>query len=421
MVELFVRTPQGSTGPLDVDACGPMLCDGTLIDTVRISPAPAGWTPVILVNNTGSATIESVLVSAPGSVALDLDDVAYSTTFQPDTEIVSGPAATTTDGAATFTFRSNVTASFRCALDAQVDFTPCPATFTGFAPGAHRLRVAAADEYGAIDLRSPARYDWTVVAPSPDRDADRIPDATDNCPDKANSDQADGDKDGVGDACEQLPRGDLPPVAGVNAVVKLLSGEVFVKLPAHTPLGFRGLRAPFQDTGFVPLKGVASLPVGSTVDARKGELSVQAAANGYAPSNRKAREQTARIRAGIFAIKQARLKKKAKKSASIPTDIGLVSASGAEATCARASAKGVVRSLSMVAKGDFRALGGAATATARSATFATTDRCDGTLTEVGAGKVTIAVKGRKAPVTVKAGGAYFAKARLFAAKKGRRS
>jgi hypothetical protein len=203
--------------------------------------------------------------------------------------------------------------------------------------------------------------------------------------------------------------------------VKLLSGDVFVKLPTKTTLGFDGMRAPFQDTGFVPLKGVASVPVGSTVDARKGELQVQSAANGYDAKSRKARKTEARIKAGMFAIKQARLKRRAKKSAAISTDIGLVTPAGAATACAASkSSKGVVRSLSVVAKGVLRTLAGAANATAKSATFIATDRCDGSLTQVGKGKVSVAIKGKKKPVTVRAGQAYFVKARLFEAKKGRR-
>ena len=50
--------------------------------------------------------------------------------------------------------------------------------------------------------------------------------------------------------------------------------------------------------------------------------------------------------------------------------------------------------MSMVVKGYYRALGGASTATARNATFDTTDRCDGTLTEVGKGRVSLKVKGK---------------------------
>jgi hypothetical protein len=111
----------------------------------------------------------------------------------------------------------------------------------------------------------------------------------------------------------------------------------------------------------------------------------------------------------------------AKKTA-IGTDVALLSPPGAETQCRRAGGppKGVVRSVSMVAKGLYRALGGATTATAKNATFATTDRCDGTLTEVGKGRVSVVVKGRKKPVVVRGGAAYFAKAKLFAARKGKR-
>jgi hypothetical protein len=99
----------------------------------------------------------------------------------------------------------------------------------------------------------------------------------------------------------------------------------------------------------------------------------------------------------------------------------MLSPPGAEATCQKGPSKGIVRSLSMVAKGFYRALGGASTATARNATFVTTDRCDGTITEVGKGRVTLAIKSSKTkkPVVVRAGGAYLAKAKLFAARKGK--
>ncbi|MGV6808242.1 MAG: PKD domain-containing protein, partial [bacterium] len=46
-----------------------------------------------------------------------------------------------------------------------------------------------------------------VVAPV-DTDNDTIPDATDNCPNNANTDQADADNDGVGDVCDSTPNGD---------------------------------------------------------------------------------------------------------------------------------------------------------------------------------------------------------------------
>jgi hypothetical protein len=51
--------------------------------------------------------------------------------------------------------------------------------------------------------------------PGPDSDADCVADVIDNCPTVANPDQADGDADGVGDACDLCS--DTPPGGRVGA------------------------------------------------------------------------------------------------------------------------------------------------------------------------------------------------------------
>jgi len=38
-----------------------------------------------------------------------------------------------------------------------------------------------------------------------DTDGDGRPDSTDNCPQHSNSNQADSDNDGIGDACDSFP------------------------------------------------------------------------------------------------------------------------------------------------------------------------------------------------------------------------
>ena len=76
---------------------------------------------------------------------------------------------------------------------------------------------------------------------------------------------ADGDGDGIPDAEDTLPPGNLPPIAGERVRSVAASGELLVKLP--------------DASGFVPLKGAASLPVGAVVDARKGELTLTAASD----------------------------------------------------------------------------------------------------------------------------------------------
>ncbi len=233
----------------------------------------------------------------------------------------------------------------------------------------------------------------------PDGDRDGIADAGDNCPERSNGDQADADGDRIGDACEVLPPGNLPPVAGTRVGVELVSGEVFVRLPSSSP------------SGFVPLKGIATVPVGSTVDASKGVVAVRAAANGSS----RARLSTATIRAGIFKIRQARARA---KGATLPADLLMEHPANAKVGCGRPT-KRAVRRLTVVAKGLFRTFGGASTATARNATFTTTDRCDGTQTRVLRGRVTLKLKRRGSTVRVNAGRTYLAKARLFAASRPR--
>ncbi len=400
LVELFVRMPAGDTAFFS--ACGSEACDLALQQV----NSTGEWTTVVL----AAPGIQRVIAN-PGAAStnvMELDDVTFSTTAdQPDTQIGgSGPPFTLTSS-------SPLGGSFLCVIDNTL-VTPCSNPFTppALAPGSHTLTATAIDVYDRRD-RTPATTTFTIAPPAvpADGDGDGVPDATDNCPAAANANQADADADGVGDACEQLPPGNVPPVAGVTAVVKQISGEVYVKLPS---------RVPFQAGGFIPLKGVAAVPVGSTVDTRKGEIELDSAANGFASKDKRAKRQSARIKAGMFVIKQQRAKKKVAKKTAIATDIGLLSPPGAEAACAKGPAKGIVRSVSMVAKGLFRALGGASTATAKNATFNTTDRCDGTITEVGKGSVALAVKGSKKPVVVRAGGAYLAKAKLFRIKKGKR-
>jgi hypothetical protein len=402
---------------------------GGIVDQQAAAPAIGSWAPMRL--RSPDTAIRSVEVSAPTSACcftLDIDEVGFSPTAQPDVDITDGPAGTSSSGDATFTFAGNQDRmQFFCSLDDQAS-APCtsPQSYSGLAAGQHTFTVIGRDRWGANDPSPPGRT-WTVELPSPtsDRDGDGVPDPTDNCPDTANGAQGDSDRDGVGDACELLPSGNEPVEAGKTARVKLLSGEVFVKLPAGaTGSAFTaGLRVPFQSSGFISLKGVAAVPMGSTLDTRRGEVALTAAINGQPARSRRQLRREARFRSGIFAIRQARKKRKAKRSRKIPPRAELASPAGAERPC-RASGppRGVaVRSLSMTAKGVFRAVGGASTATPAkgTATFITTDRCDGTITEVGRGRVAVIAKRGGKRRVVRSGRAYIVRARLFAARKGR--
>ena len=145
------------------------------------------------------------------------------------------------------------------------------------------MTLGMRDRFGTPDP-TPAVWTWTVdlspiPAPAPppaaDADADGVPDARDNCVSAANSSQADGDGDGVGDACEVGAPGNLAPVTGERVVATVLSGEVFIKLPAT-----RSLKQSAPISGFVPLKGQAALPIGTVVDTRKGRMSMASTVDG---------------------------------------------------------------------------------------------------------------------------------------------
>jgi hypothetical protein len=418
---------------------------GRVLDSRTIAGAPVNqWSPLVLRAPAGEPQITRVEATSSEGV-LGLDDVGFSPLPQPDTVITGGPADTAASGDATFAFRSNgqPQTGFSCSLDGAAA-EPCesPVTYAGLTDGPHTFAVASIDRWGATD-ETPATRTWTVrkdsngdgvpdaldangdgVPDAIDPDGDSVPDARDNCPGTSNPGQGDTDRDRIGNACETLPSGTIPAAAGRRITVRLLFGEVFVKLPPGATGAFTtGLRVPFQDPGFVPLKGVATVPVGSVFDARRGGLAVGAALN--APlKGRAARRRLARLRAGIFAIRQARALRRSRRT--IAARAALVSAAGAERPCQGSGPpKGIaVRSLTMTAGRGFRAVGGASRTVALKGrpTVTVTDRCDGTATSVrrGRGRVrVVASRGGRRRV-LRGGDRYHVRARLFAARKGRR-
>jgi len=294
-------------------------------------------------------------------------------------------------------------AGFECSVDGG-PFSRCSAPFTvgGLAPGPHTIDVRAVDADGRAD-------------PTPRRVAFEVPRQGSGLGPGAS--ETDLDRDRIADSTEILPLGNVPPVAGVRTLARLVSGTVYVKLPSSR---YRLAQAgPLA--GFVALKGIAALPVGTIVDARRGSLSLQTAGDGRAVGDRRRRLGNATLAQAIFRIRQARLRRAALRARAIPTTLVLASAPEAERPCrALRPGKGIVRSLTARAKGLFRVSGGASRAQGTSATWRTTDYCSGTVTRVTRGRVSVYDKARRRAVTVRAGHSYRARARLFQARKGRR-
>ena len=168
----------------------------------------------------------------------------------------------------------------------------------------------------------------------------------------------------------------------------------------------------------MPLKGAANVPMGSQLDTRKGQVAVTSAARHDGSAT-----QTAEFYDAIFQVKQTVPKKKPKKPAALITDLVLKGepprsecaplegrASAAAAKKKKRGAKSVLGSLWGSGKGKFRTNGKYSSATVRGTIWLTQDRCDGTLTTVKRGTVSVRDFKLKKTVSVKAGHSYLARA-----------
>jgi hypothetical protein len=162
--------------------------------------------------------------------------------------------------------------------------------------------------------------------------------------------------------------------------VSLRSGTVKVKLPGSDE--------------FFTLKDGQQVPVGTTMDTTKGQITLVAAG----------RKQKAWFYDGLFKFGQSR--------GSRPlTTLSLT----AKLSCpkgknsAYTTAKRKKRRLWGDGKGRFRTKGSFSSATVRGTKWLTEDRCDGTLTRVKKGTVTVRDFARKRTVILRAGQRYLAR------------
>ena len=194
--------------------------------------------------------------------------------------------------------------------------------------------------------------------------------------------------------------GQSPPVPGKSVAVGLESGTVFI-----TSAGGKRTR----------LTGGATIPVGSRIDTRKGRVEMTSAAVGTGTKT-----QTAQFYQGTFTVRQS--VSKANRAAALTTDLTLTGESsrsqcasargaGAAAVSKKKGPHAVLGKLWGNGKGKFRTNGKYSSATVRGTIWLTTDRCDGTLTTVKRGTVSVRDLRRHKTVTVKAGHSYLARAR----------
>jgi hypothetical protein len=176
-----------------------------------------------------------------------------------------------------------------------------------------------------------------------------------------------------------------PPVFAQSVGVTERSGAVRVKPPGAA--------------AYLALSGAASIPVGSLVDTRAGSVTLRSALPSGAT-------QTGVFHGGLFDVGQ---------TATGVTELVL---RGAMPACGRARAAATRkrkpprrRLWGRDEHGNFRTRGGSSVATVRGTAWYVEDRCNGTLTRVSAGRVSVYDRGRRISVVVRAGHSYLARAR----------
>jgi hypothetical protein len=218
----------------------------------------------------------------------------------------------------------------------------------------------------------------------------------------------DKDKDGIQDACDTND-GSSRPVAFKTVNATVVSGDVFVKLPAGAARAAQA-KAP---TGFVRLQGAETIPVGSTLDTAKGRVRLRTA------SDTRKHVQTADFFRGRFVVRQVRKPrgKARKRSTKLITELRLNGSSfskacrAGKASISAKRSKKRVRRLFGDGKGSFRTRGRNAAATVRGTRWGVQDRCDGTLVAVQRGRVEVRDLVKHKTVFVRAGHTYLAKRR----------
>jgi hypothetical protein len=189
-----------------------------------------------------------------------------------------------------------------------------------------------------------------------------------------------------------------PPVAGKSVVADVVSGRVFIKLPSGKRIRRSARRSTVaHGAKFKRYRGRANIPVGSILDTRKGRIAITSAAD------LKGATQAGEFYDGVFQIQQ-------KRQADLITDAQLVTSRSKCGKGARASRVRRLGRLWATGKGRFRTKGRYSAASVRGTTWLVEDRCDGTLTKVSRGTVSVLDKVKRQTIILKAGQSYLARA-----------
>jgi hypothetical protein len=210
-----------------------------------------------------------------------------------------------------------------------------------------------------------------------------------------------------------------PPVLGKSVNVETVSGTVLVALPptaqasqaGELQASFRGpldaaRESSIKGLHFIPLVEARQIPVGSVLQTTAGVARIETAT---AASNK---PQFGNFGAGIFKLLQARKQKGL-------TELDIMDARGPAQVCATLGKRAavaaklsgkVVGRLNANAHGKFTTKGQYSAATVRGTVWSVTNQCDGTLTKVQRGVVSVRDFVRRRTITLFTGQHYLARA-----------
>ncbi|HEX4108529.1 MAG TPA: fibronectin type III domain-containing protein [Solirubrobacteraceae bacterium] len=215
------------------------------------------------------------------------------------------------------------------------------------------------------------------------------------------------------------------PVLDKTVNVVPISGTVLVQLPPGTGTARSVIAGAAKSKGkkgknkkkkkakgqpFIPLTQAREIPVKSKLNTTKGTVELFSATTAHStPTNL----QSGDFNAGVFQVLQTR-KQKGLTTLSLTGGLNRAKVCKSAhkaglASAAKLSSK-VLRLLKSSAHGSFATRGSYSSATARGTQWKTVDQCNGTLTEVQRGVVSVEVLRTRRKITLKAGKHYLAKA-----------
>lgn len=203
-----LNCPSALTVPADPGQCGAVVTldvsatDNCSEPSIAVEPPSGSFFPA------GTTFVSATAIDDAGNDTSCVFPVIVTDTEAPSIECPNDITSANDPGEYGAIVEFSISAADNCS---PVTTTVDPPSGSFFPVGSTLVTVTVRDAADNVSY-----CNFTVTVDLSDSDGDGIPDLSDNCPDTANTEQADSDADGTGDACCCLNRGDVDNNAAVN-------------------------------------------------------------------------------------------------------------------------------------------------------------------------------------------------------------